>query len=129
MSASYSGAPSPIEAVNTQRENAQFSTPQNLAYLSEVRDSVKAQGGDVSGLSDAELRDKIGAPYTDTASGSNLFRSEDRIVTGIVNDMVNRLPENMSAREATRIIQEPIMQVQGLSPSPLNQSGNSSKIR
>jgi hypothetical protein len=43
--------------------------------------------------------------------------------------MVNRLPENMSAREATRIIQEPIMQVQGLSPSPLNQSGNSSKIR
>jgi hypothetical protein len=129
MSASYSGAPSPIEAVNTQRENARFSTPQNLAYLSEVRDSVKARGGDVSGLSDAELRDKIGAPYTDTASGSNLFRSEDRIVAGIVNDMVNRLPENMSAREATRIIQEPIFQVQGASTSPLNQNGNSSKIK
>ena len=31
----------------------------------------------------------------------------------MVNDLVDRLPENMSARDAIQVLQEPIYQVQG----------------
>lgn len=128
MSASYSGAPSPIEAVNTQRENARFTHEQNLSYLATVRDGVQSQGGDVSGFSDEKIMSDYGY-FTKNSPSAHTTSVKDDVVNAMVNDMVERLPQNMSAREATRIIQEPIFQVEGASTSPFNQNGNSSKIK
>lgn len=112
LRASYSGAPSPIDTVNMQRENAGFTRDQDLSYVATVRDVVEARGGDVSDIS----VEKIISDYdymTKHSPTGGMFAPKNEIVNSMVNDLVDRLPENMSARDAIRVIEEPIYQVQG----------------